>query len=159
MSMNRYCLPAEFKTRAVIHNCQKISLQYSFNRTNEQSSQALKVQAICFDCQVLTVHHLKPEALFLQQQAVIFDSQVLSVQLPFQPEDDSSKQTTAMHRQLSAHEEPEFKTRAVMHKCQVKSLQYTCSRDSGHLSHSLKAHALCFDCPVLTVYHMRPETR
>ena len=116
------------------------------------------MQAVCFDCQILTVHHLKPEALLLRQQAVIFDSQVLSVQLPFQHEDDSSKQTTAMHRQLSAHEELEFKTRAVIHECQVMSLQYTCSTDSGHLSHSLKAHAVCFDCQVLTVYHMRPET-
>ena len=107
-----------------------------------------------------STHRAPPETrgILPRRQAVIFDSQVLSVQLPLQSEDDSSKQTTAMHRPLPAYEEPEFKIRAVIHDCQVMLLQYTCSRDSGQLQHSLQAHAVCLDCQVLTMHHRRPET-
>ena len=97
MTMSRDCLPAEFKTRAVLHDCQVISLQYSLIRDSEPLSQ-YKVRAVCFDCQVLTVHHEKPETISLRRQAVMYDCQVSSVQLSPQPDDDHSKRPRTLQQ-------------------------------------------------------------
>ena len=90
------CLPAEFKTRAVLHDCQVGSLQYSLIRDSEPLLQLLKVHAVCFDCQVLTVNHQKSETIWLRRQPVMYDCQVVSVQLSLQPDDDNSKRPTTL---------------------------------------------------------------
>ena len=190
--ISRDCLPAEFKTRAVLHDCEVISSQRLFNRATEQLSRGLKVHAVCFDCQVLTVHHQSPDTLSLQRQAIIYDCQVLSVQLPRRPDDASSKRPTALQRPRPAYQEPGMtaadhewqeicpfnrtptetslpnatmsrdclpaivKTRALLHDCQVISLQYSLIRDSEPLS-QLKVRAVCLDCQLLTVHHQKPE--
>ena len=99
--MSRDCLPAKFKTHAVLHDCQVISLQYSLIRDSEPLSQ-LNVHAVCFDCQVLTVHYQKPETIALRRQAVMCDCQVSSVQLSLQPDDDNSKRPRTLQQKNSS---------------------------------------------------------
>ena len=104
--ISRDGLRAKFKTRVVLHDCQVISSQRLFNRDTQQVSRALKVHAVCFDCQVLTVHQQSPDTLSLRRQAIIHDCQVLSVQLPRRPDDASSKRPTALQRPRPAYQEP-----------------------------------------------------